>query len=92
MPWSAHRTLTALRTLLTAAAIGFACGAILGALYVLIGWFPGAMITFAEHPHYADPRLSLLPWCGAYAAVTGLAGLVVGAVIGIFRVVPPPSK
>lgn len=88
---SANRTHTVICKLLTCAATGFASGALLGALYVLIGWFPGAMMTFAEHPQYADPRLSLLPWCVAYATGVGLAGLVAGAIVGIFRAVPAQS-
>lgn len=91
MSLSANRTCTVIRKLLTCAATGFAFGALLGALYVLIGWFPGAMMTFAEHPQFADPRHSLLPWCVTYAAVVGMAGLVVGAIIGIFRAVPAQS-
>lgn len=92
-PWfmssSARRAIAIGRNLLTCAAAGFACGAILGALYVLIGWLPGAMTTFAEHPQFADPRDSLLAWCTTYTFVCGGVGFVVGIMIGALKTTAP---
>ncbi len=86
---SARRAIAIGRNLLTCAAAGFACGAILGALYVLIGWLPGAMTTFAEHPQFADPRASLLAWCTTFAIVCGAVGFVVGIMIGALKTTTP---
>ena len=80
------------RNLLTCAGAGFACGAIVGALYVLIGWFPGAMATFAEHPQFADPRDSILAWCTTYALVCGAVGFVAGTLIGALRTTTPREE
>ncbi|MEV8239163.1 hypothetical protein AB0O90_02920 [Microbacterium testaceum] len=79
------------RQVLTCAAIGFASGALMGALYVLVGWFPGAMATFAENQSFTDPRLSLLASCAMWAIPCGLMGFVAGAVIGAFRATAPPA-
>jgi hypothetical protein len=58
---------------------------------VLIGWFPGAMAAFAEHPNYVDPRLSLLAWCATWAIVCGAVGFVIGGTVGAFRATTPSS-
>jgi len=92
MSSSASRVITIGLNVLRCAAVGFACGAIVGALYVLIGWFPGAMKAFAEHSQVADPRVSLLAWCMTYAIVCGAVGFVVGAIIGAFKTTPSHSK
>lgn len=79
---AAHRALAVARRLLISTAIGFASGAIAGVLIVLIGWFPGAMTTFAENPGFVDPWSVLLAWSTAWALALGSVGAVIGFGVG----------
>lgn len=69
--------------LLLSVAIGFAVGALLGVLYVLVGWLPGAMSTFADNPQFVDPRSLLLGWSGAFGTAVGLIGALIGLGLGV---------
>ncbi|MEI2269589.1 TMEM43 family protein [Microbacterium sp. No. 7] len=83
MTESVRRASAACLRLLLWVAIGFAVGALLGVLYVLVGWFPGAMSAFADNPQFADPRTLLLGWSGAFGAAVGLIGALVGLGLGV---------
>ncbi|MCJ1709077.1 hypothetical protein [Microbacterium sp. VKM Ac-2923] len=76
-----RRVLPVLRRLVRCGALGFACGAVLGALFVLIGWFPSALAMHADNPEFLVP--SLLAWCAAWAVVCGALGLVVGVIVSV---------
>lgn len=88
---SARRIFSFGRRVLTCAAIGFACGAIAGVLMVLVAWFPGAMATFAENPHFVDPRSTLLLWCAMWALVPGSVGALIGFGVGAIPTTGPDS-
>lgn len=92
MALSGRRALIFGRRLLICAGAGFACGAIVGVLIVLIGWLPGAMATYAENPQFVDPRQSVLAWCATWAVVCGAVGLVIGGTAGAFRAATPSSN
>lgn len=70
------------RRLLICAVVGFACGAVLGVLYVVVGWFPGALMTYAENPQFMDPRVSVWDWSAVRALTLGLIGMLSGLVVG----------
>jgi len=75
---SAPRVLAFGRRVLTCTAVGFALGAIPGVCFVLIGWFPGAMVTFAEHPDFVDPRSIVWAWVAAWTVPLGALGAAIG--------------
>lgn len=70
------------RRMLTFAMVGCACGAVVGVLVVLLAWFPGAMATYSENPHFVDPRSSALAWCAGWALVCGAVGSLIGLGFG----------
>lgn len=70
-----------IRRLVRCGTIGFACGAVLGALFVLIGWFPSALAMHADDPRFL--LQSLLAWCAGWAVVCGAVGLVVGLIASV---------
>ncbi len=70
------------RRMLTFAMVGFACGAVVGILLVLLAWFPGAMTTYSENPQFVDPRSSVLAWCAGWALACGALGSLIGLGIG----------
>lgn len=70
------------RRMLTFAGVGFVCGAIVGALVVLLAWFPGAMTTYSENPQFVDPRSSVLAWSAGWALASGALGSLIGLGVG----------
>jgi hypothetical protein len=70
------------RRMLTFAMVGFACGAVVGILVVLLAWFPGAMTTYSENPQFVDPRSSVIAWSAGWALVCGALGLLIGLAVG----------
>lgn len=73
--------LSFIRRLVRYGTFGFACGAVLGALFVLIGWFPSALAMHADAPTFLTQ--SLLAWCAGWAVVCGTVGLVVGVITSV---------
>jgi len=82
MPPFLRRALAVGRRLLIFTVVGFACGAVLGVLYVVVGWFPGAMATYAENPQFVDPRRLVWGWSAAWAISLGLLGGLIGLGMG----------
>ncbi|MBB3157525.1 mannitol-specific phosphotransferase system IIBC component [Microbacterium proteolyticum] len=76
-----RRALPLIRRLETCGTIGLVCGALLGALFVLIGWFPSALAMHADNPTFL--LQSLLAWCAGWAVVCGAVGLVVGVIVSV---------
>lgn len=70
-----------IRRLVRCGTIGFAYGAVLGALFVLIGWFPSALAMHADDPTFL--LHSMLAWCAGWAVVCGAVGLVVGLIVSV---------
>ena len=70
------------RRMLTFAMVGFACGAVVGVLVVLLAWFPGALATYSENPHFVDPQSSVLAWCAGWALACGTVGSLIGLGVG----------
>ncbi|MEW1916087.1 hypothetical protein [Microbacterium sp. NPDC080005] len=83
MTESVRRASAACLRLLPWVAIGFAVGALLGVMCVLIGWFPEAMATFADNPKLVDPRTLLLGWSGVFGAAVGLSAALMGLGFGV---------
>lgn len=74
------------RRVLTYTGIGFFLAACVGVLLVLFGWFPSAMVDFAEHPQYVDPRRTVLVWLAVVGICLGLLGGAMGFGIGLIPV------
>lgn len=76
-----RRALPVLRRLARCGTLGFVCGAALGVLLVLIGWFPSALAAQAGDPTFL--MRSLLAWCTGWAVVCAAVGLVVGVTVSV---------